>query len=183
MSNFYLLSSENFRCSLLLLSYPSVPILNRWHVFRMRPFSKCSCSPLAAIILTVSTYILPSIAVSSGTTLFNIPSGSDDGSCDGQNINGIISEAANMANAAITAINNYQSASLLSAPSQAVLNTYETAFAMFGAEGTKVPIVNRVSLSSSGSAILENVKSECRQMVLEVIIEIDFLKQQIIRTC
>ena len=111
----------------------------------------------------VSYHILPSIAVSSGTTLFNIPSGSDAGSCDSEDIDGIISEAAKMVTAAITAITNYQSASLLSAPSQAVLNTYETAFAMFGAEGTKLPLVNRVSISSSGNAILTNVKSEYRQ--------------------
>ena len=111
----------------------------------------------------MSYHILPSIAVSSGKTLFNIPSGSDAGSCDSEDIDGIISEAAKMIDAAITAITNYQAASLLAAPSQAVLNTYESAFAMFGAEGTKVPLLNRVSISTSGNAILNNVKSEYRQ--------------------
>lgn len=132
-----------------------------------------------AIVLIASNYILPSIAVSSGATLFNIPTGSDSGSCDGQDIDGIISEAAKMANAAITAITNYQAASLLSAPSPAVLNTYEAAFAMFGAEGTKLPLVNRVSISSQGSAILENVKSEYRQMILEAIIPLIFSNRKL----
>ncbi len=150
----------------------------------MRLFSRCRCSPLTPIILIVSYHILPSIAtVSSGKTLFNIPSGSDAGSCDAQNIDDIISEAANMANAAITAINNYQSASLLFAPSQAVLNTYETAFAMFGAEGTKIPFTNRVSISSSGTAILNNVKSEYRQRYWRRSFTLIFLKQKIIRKC
>ena len=145
----------------------------------MRLFSRCSRSPLTAIVLIVSNHILPSIAVSSGATLFNIPTGSDSGSCDGQDIDGIISEAAKMADAAITAITNYQAASLLSTPSQAVLNTYEAAFAMFGAEGTKLPIVNRVSISSSGNAILENVKSEYRQMIVEAVIQLIFLNREL----
>ena len=132
----------------------------------MRLFSRCRCSPFTATVLIVFNFILPSIAVSSGATLFNIPTGSDAGSCDGQDIDGIISEAAKMASAAITAITNYQAASILSTPSQAVLNTYDAAFAMFGAEGTKLPLVSRVSISSSGSAILENVKSEFRSMIL-----------------
>ena len=136
----------------------------------MRLLSRCRCSQIAAIVLILSNEILPSIAVSSGATLFNIPSGSDAGSCDGQDIDGIISEAAKMADAAITAITNYQAASLLSAPSQAVLNTYEAAFAMFGAEGTKLPLVNRVSISSQGNAILANVKSEYSQMIPEATI-------------
>ena len=149
----------------------------------MKVFSSCRCSPLTAIVLIASNFILPSIAASSGATLFNIPTGSDAGSCDAHDIDDIVSEAEKMANAAITAITNYQAASILSTPSQAVLNTYEAAFAMFGAEGTKLPLVNRVSITSSGSAILENVKSEYRPMILEPVIQLTSSNRELSESC
>ena len=63
-----------------------------------------------------------------------------------------------MATNAITAINNYQQQSFFSAASPQVINTREASYAMFGVTGRKV--LSYVSISSEGSAILDNVKSE-----------------------
>ena len=120
-----------------------------------------SSPALFAALLSLSSQILPLAfaATSPASTLFNVPSGSDKGSCDNYNVDKVISDASAMATAAITAINNYQQQSFFSAPAPGVLSTYDSAFAMFGVEGQKAPLINRVSIKSSGSAILDKVKS------------------------
>ena len=66
-----------------------------------------------------------------------------------------------MATAAITAIDNYQSQSVFSAASQAVLNTVDAAYAMFGVEANALG--SFVRLTKSGRDQLTNVKSEYKK--------------------
>ena len=97
-------------------------------------------------------------AVAKATDLFEYPTGNAKGSCDGKNVDlgNLISEASKMAQAAITAINNLQSQSMVSLASQTVLNSRMAAFIMFDVKYTGLR--SYFSLSKSESAKLDPVK-------------------------
>ena len=118
------------------------------------------------LLFTSISLIFPvALATSSANTLFKIPSGSTPGNCDAYSLDQVVKDASDMAQAAITAINNYQKQSWIYAAAPGVMNTRNSAYAMFGAEGQASKILNRVLITSSGSAILDNVKTNYQKAI------------------
>ena len=127
---------------------------------KMKLLSCWRCPLVLLLSIDIGLFTSTTLGASSATTLFNVPQTPEKGNCDGKDMDKIIRVASDMAQAAISAIDAYSRATAANTASPTVWNTYQAAWAMFGAGGWKVPLLKNVQLKSDGLARLKKASGQ-----------------------